>query len=176
MSRSFTDTESRTWKIALDPWLVTKVKNETKVLLTKWGDDNFAVAVQLREPGLLCDVLWAICDEQASENGCKEAAEKRAVELTREFARGLGGNTLLDALDALEGGIADFFMSREQAQAQAVLLEKAKVVHEMMGKDLLEKVKAIEPTQAVKSYMDSVSSSRASSESTRSLGGSPLGS
>lgn len=163
MSHSFTDTLGRNWRIALDPWLVTKVKSDTEVLLTKWGDDKFALAIKLREDcELLCNVLWAICEEQAATNGCKEQADARKTELTREFARGLGQNTLIHALDALEGGISDFFMSPAESQARMKLLEKAKQVNELMGQKALEEIAAIDAAQVVKNFTDTVSSAQPS--------------
>jgi hypothetical protein len=159
----FTDTKGREWKIALDPFLIAKVKTDTGVLLTKWGDDKFALAIKLRsEPWFLCDVLWSLLDEQAAANGCRAAAEQEQRELTREFASGLGNNVLTAALDALEGGIADFFMSQGEAESMRELLRKAGRVTELMGSNLLERVKQLDPEQLVKNYSATASSSQPS--------------
>ncbi len=166
MSKTFTDTEGREWRVAIDPWLVAKVKDDTGALLTKWADDKFALPIKLRdEPWFLCDVLWSICSEQAAANGCAAKASENSTEAVREFARGLGDNTLTLALDALEGAIGDFFTSPQEKQARTILLQKAQKVNELVGMQLVEQVTAIDPAQLAKNYLATVSSSQPSEES-----------
>lgn len=163
MSRTFTDTKGRTWTLALDPWLLTQIKDNTGVLLTKWHDDKWKLATELSaNPPLLCDVLWGFCEEQAEAN---------AVESTREFARGLGDNVLIDAFTALDGAVADFCMSPEARRMRENLLEKADKAREIVETQQMEEIAAIDPAQLAKSYLDTVSNSQQSQESTHSPAG-----
>lgn len=162
--REFTDCLGRVWKLALDPWILGKIDAEADVLLTKWGDDNFKLAVELSQDlPKLCTVLWGFCEEQTQANG---------VTNEREFARGMGDDTLLHAYTALAGAVTDFSTSPEQREAMRLAMEKGQEVERLTNEMLLarvkERIEKINPLQEARNYIDSVSNGQASSESTPS--------
>lgn len=173
MSRNFTDSQGREWKLALDPWLLTHIKDTTDVLLTKWADKNWKLADELsKDYGKLCDVLWGFCEEQAGANGCAAQAETNKTEVVREFARGMGGDTLFNAYTALAGAVTDFCLSQEQREAMELAMSKGMEVTQIANQSLLatvkEKIAAIDSNQLAKSYIATALSSQQSPESTRS--------
>ncbi len=169
-SQSFTDTFGREWKLSLDPWLVTKVKDECKwkdkdkdgksydrdVLLTEWQDETFKLAQALRsDMGLLVNVVWSICDEQAAANGCEATAKKNERAIQREFAAGLGGTILLDVIDALEVAIINFSRNQSERDALMELKRKAEEVTTHLEKKRMELVQEIDTEKVAENFIDS---------------------
>lgn len=205
MARKFTDSLGRDWEIALDPWLLTHVLEATRekcrkcdgsgksgtatcevcdgagevgILLTAWADHEWRMAEELAvKPHKLCDVLWAICEEQAIRNGFVETAKANGVPLEREFARGLGGQALVPAYTALAGAVADFSMSPEERDAMELAMQKAQEVARLTSQGLLqavrERVAKIDTSQMAKNYIDSALSSQPSPDKTPSVEESP---
>lgn len=184
MSNIFVDSAGREWKFALDPFLITKVKNEVSYVvpgkkehglqLLAWDDNEFALAIRLRsDMPLLCDVLWALLDEQATKNGLNEAAQKNECLPVREFTRGLSDEKMWEALKALEVAIANFSPSLERATALRTLLNKDSQVMSILDQKRTKIIESLDPSQLAKSYMDSVSNGQPSPGSTSSVAASP---
>lgn len=197
MGRTFTDSLGRVWQIALDPWLLTHIKNETTqmcracrgtgqngqgpcptchgdtevgVLLTDWADDEWKLAGQLAaDPSKLCDVLWAICEEQAEKNGVANA---------REFARGMAGTALVNAYTALGGAVADFGRNPAEREALEMAMAKAMQIAELTSQGMVERMRErmakIDVNQMAQNFIDSVSSTPPSPELTPSAAELPL--
>ena len=105
---SFTDTQGRTWSIAINVNVARKLKAEA-------GYDVFgspdAVASVIDNPEALVDALFVVCESQARERGVDGQA----------FAEGLAGDVIDKATAALMEAVVDFFPSRRRAAMRAVL-------------------------------------------------------
>jgi hypothetical protein len=123
--RTFVDREGRNWKIEINVSVVKRVRSLTGVNLLDVLGERLAEELA-NDPILLCDVLYAVCRPQADELGVSD----------EDFGRGLGGNAIEQATDALLEELVDFFPSRKGA-----LLRKASArMKELEGKicDLAE--------------------------------------
>lgn len=114
----FQDTAGRTWRLALDVGLVRHVRQVCDVDLVDWGgspgDTAAAVPPPLRlasDPCLLVDVLWLLCEEQARAKEIDDVA----------FGRGMAGDAIADAVDALLQAIIAFFPSRKRSPLQKAM-------------------------------------------------------
>jgi hypothetical protein len=98
--QKFTDAENRTWHIEVTVPVVRRVLGRLEVQLLDLIDvDGPLFKRLLKDPCFLCDVLFVICEPQAT--GLNVSDE--------DFGRALRGNALEDATEALLRGIADFF-------------------------------------------------------------------
>jgi len=118
MSRRFTDTDNRPWTIELNVHAVKRVRDLLGVdLLDLGGSDGDKPEDQLvfrliADPVLLVDVLYVVCQEQASAASVDDAA----------FGRAMAGDAIDAATRALLEELADFTPSpRDRARARKVI-------------------------------------------------------
>lgn len=129
--KKFLDNENREWSLSV-------TVGDAKRIKAKYGLDlldHKAVAEIASDPISLVNALWAVCESQAAMRGVTE----------EDFGRGLAGDAIDYATDALLGAIVDFFPRRQrealkallarisQANEQAATLAAEKMTGEKMG-------------------------------------------
>lgn len=101
--KTFTDNTGRVWTVALNVGTVKRVRALCEVDLMQAVEGKLVERL-IADPVLLCDVLYAVC---------KEEAEKQNV-LDEDFGRGLGGDAIDSATSALLEELVDFFPQRRR--------------------------------------------------------------
>lgn len=124
--QSFTDTEGKAWTIEINVATLKRVKGITGVDLMGVLDGDL-IDRFIRDPVLLCDVIYAACKIEADENGVSD----------EEFGRAMAGDAIENATAALLEEIVSFYPnSRDRAALERVI----KATNEGMEKarDLVE--------------------------------------
>lgn len=123
---SFDDNKGRTWVLEINVNTVKRVRSlaDCDLLDTENGE---IIRRLSSDPILLCDVLFAICKPQAEEKGISDV----------EFGKGLAGDAIADATEALLEALANFFPGR-----RASLLKGALQKMETVEEKYLDKVEA----------------------------------
>lgn len=110
----FTDGLDRKWDIRIDVPTIKKMR-EYDMDVTRMFDDGMKHLVRLAEdPVLLVDTLWLVCESQAKGKGIDEES----------FGRGLFGDSLSEALRALQEGTVDFFQNPKRRETLREVLRK----------------------------------------------------
>lgn len=167
--KTFTDTNGRTWSVALNIAAVKRVRDLAGVdLLAPAGqaagadDAGETVITRLAgDPVLLCDVVYAVCKPEA------DAADIR----DEDFGRAMAGDAIDAATRALLEELADFFPNRRDRDRARRILTKMDALMDR-AQDLLdaqtsdEKLEA-EIDAAVATLGETLGSSPGPSASTR---------
>ena len=111
----FTDTNGREWRLSFSLGNARRVKNELGFDI---GDlhGGKAFAMLALDPMKLGHLLWVLCESQADAMKVDEES----------FAEGFGGETLTDALSALEVAVINFsppYLRETVRKAIAVSIE-----------------------------------------------------
>lgn len=101
--KTFTDNTGRAWTVALNVGTLKRVRTLCEVDLMQAVEGKLVERL-IADPVLLCDVLYAVC---------KEEAEKQKVS-DEDFGRGLGGDAIDSATTALLEELVDFFPQRRR--------------------------------------------------------------
>ena len=128
---TFTDTENRTWELALTIGAVKRTRAELKVnLLDPLGTGAKRSGVKKRpplltrlqlDPILLIDVIWVLVRPEADRQGITD----------EQFAEALGGDAAYEAFQAFMAEWRDFFQRlRRETEARAVEANLAMVAAE----------------------------------------------
>jgi len=96
---SFTDTTGRDWRVALDVTTVKTVRDRAEVDLADLEQAPKTFAQLADDPVLLVDVLYLVCQSEASDRDVSP----------EDFGRSLAGDAIEHATAALEEAICDFF-------------------------------------------------------------------
>jgi len=154
----FSDTADRQWRLELNVTALERIRAEADVDLLELVDGGPLLERLMRDPVLLCRVLYALCREQAEADGV--AAE--------DFGRGLAGKVITDARTALVEEIVDFFHQEGpmiQREAEKLAAAYRRLLVAVNGKlDEIDVDKLVE--RALASTADSSGDSPASSAST----------
>lgn len=139
----FTDANDRKWEVFIDIPTVKKLREHDLDVLNFFSGNMEVFEEVVGDPMKLVDTLWVVCRKQIGERGMDE----------EDFARGLYGDVLMSAAEALVEGICDFFpdpkrraslkaVFRKTKEAESVMMDNAMArVEEMSVEDL---VKAME--------------------------------
>ena len=100
---TFNDTLGRTWSVAINADAIRRVRGLLKINLVDALDGKL-VEQLVGDPVLLCDVLFALCQE--------EAEAKQVTD--RDFGRALSGDAVDDATRALLEELVDFSPSAKR--------------------------------------------------------------
>lgn len=126
--RKFTDSLKRDWTFTVDYQSIKKVRAELGIDLLAVVDESEKLLQRLAtDEILIVDVISVLLTEQIQSKGMDE----------RQFAAGMLGEGLQNAVDALIEGIADF----SRPQKGAVIRKAWKVVietHEAASKRMVE--------------------------------------
>lgn len=123
----FTDNEGRKWQLVIDAPTIVAVREAHDVDLVDISE-SAKVWDLLAEDDLVLfvDVLWTICAEQC------QAGSIDAV----SFAKGLDGDALGDATDALVQAISNFIPPRRRQLLTALMTKKMELMKK--GMDLAQ--------------------------------------
>lgn len=133
--RSFTDTAGRTWTVALPVSTLKRVRALVGVDLPSVLDGRLLDQL-LRDPVLLCDVVYAVCKPEADARGVSH----------EDFLGAMYGDVIGAAMDALLEELADFFPSpRDRANIRRVV-ELSRAVMERARDLMEERLAHLEPT------------------------------
>jgi hypothetical protein len=122
----FVDTQGNVWTIHVDVGAVKRVRRLTDVDLLAVVEGDLLDRLS-RDPVLLCDVLFAICQPQAER-----------LEISDEqFAAGLAGDVIAEGTAALLAALVNFF-----PEPQRRLLAQAAEKYETMKAKAIDLVAA----------------------------------
>lgn len=111
----FKDASGREWPVVIDIGIVKRVRDLCGVDLMNAIADSGKLLLRLdSDPVLLCDVLYAVCRDQAQERKISDV----------DFGRAMIGDAIDRATDAFLEELASFFPARKRAVLQKAI-EKA---------------------------------------------------
>lgn len=168
--KSFTDNAGRDWTVEVNVSALKRIKGLTGTDLLE-AIDGPLVERLIRDPVLLCDVVYAACKPQADERGVSD----------EDFGRAMAGDAIDRATAALLEELVAFCPSpRDRANlgrvltATRVVMDKARDVVERRIDELIEggaleraMLEAVPETTPAAAAGDSSGSAPASSDSTR---------
>lgn len=96
--QKFVDTAGRVWVVEINVATIKRVRRLTEVNLLEVVEGELIERLS-RDPVLLCDVLYAVCQPQALRDGVSD----------EQFGSGLAGDCLGEATAALLSGLVAFF-------------------------------------------------------------------
>ncbi|MCW5769933.1 MAG: hypothetical protein KIT19_14755 [Phycisphaeraceae bacterium] len=109
--KSFTDNAGRDWTVEVNVWALKRIKGLTGTDLLE-AIDGPLVERLIRDPVLLCDVVYAACKPQADERGVSD----------EDFGRAMAGDAIDRATAALLEELVAFCPSpRDRANLGRVL-------------------------------------------------------
>lgn len=98
--KTFVDTQERTWSVAVNVTAMKRVRDLCKVDLMDAVTDGGKLLERLTlDPVLLCDVIFALCRDQAVKDGVSDEA----------FGSAMAGDPIEDATTALLEELVNFF-------------------------------------------------------------------
>lgn len=112
---SYVDAGGVTWRIEIDGFLMRRIKQETGFNVCDLVGSEQSLAMLLQDLETSIDTLWICVEEQAITRNVNEV----------DFAKGLKGDSLGGAFQALLSAVADFFPTEEQREAARRILETA---------------------------------------------------
>jgi len=128
--RTFTDNAGRTWSVSLNVDALKRVRSLCDVDLMNVVQDNGTLLARLADdPVLLCDVLYAVCREEAQAQGVTDV----------EFGRAMGGDAIAGAADALLQELVGFFPSPKRG-VLARVLEKMRKYQDKAARTATERL------------------------------------
>lgn len=101
--KTFKDTEGREWALVLNVGTAKQVKTLTGVDLLDVGRGDLFATI-LSDPYLLANVLYALCRDECVKRGISD----------EDFGRGLAGDAIDEAAQALMAEIVAFFPLRKR--------------------------------------------------------------
>ena len=109
--RSFTDNAGRTWTLAINVGAIKRVRGLLEVDLLEVVEGKL-IERFIRDPVLLCDVVYAVCKPEADAKGISD----------EEFGKAMAGDAIEHATKALLEELVGFSPSpRDRANLQRVL-------------------------------------------------------
>jgi hypothetical protein len=126
--KTFTDNAERSWDVAINVAAVKRVRDLTGVDLLEIVDGTL-IEKLIRDPILLCDIVYAVCKPQADE--------RDPVVSDEEFGRAMAGDAIEHATTALLEDLVSFCPSpRDRKNLGQVLAATNRVMDR--ARDLVE--------------------------------------
>lgn len=126
--KTFTDNDERSWDVAINVAAVKRVRDLTGVDLLEIVDGTL-IEKLIRDPILLCDIVYAVCKPQADE--------RDPVVSDEEFGRAMAGDAIEHATTALLEELVSFCPSPRDRQNLGQVLEATNRVMDR-ARDLVE--------------------------------------
>ncbi len=124
--KTFTDNAGRTWTIAINVDAIKRVRGLLDVDLLEIVEGKLIERL-IRDPVLLCDVVYAVCKPEADSKGVSD----------EEFGRAMAGDAIEHATKALLEELVGFSPSpRDRANLGRVLATTWRVMDR--ARDLIE--------------------------------------
>ncbi len=125
--KTFNDNAGRTWTIAINVDAIKRVRSLLDVDLLEIVEGKL-IEKLIRDPVLLCDVVYAVCKPEADAKGVSD----------EDFGRAMAGDAIEHATKALLEDLVGFSPSpRDRANLQRVLATTWNVMDR--ARDLVEK-------------------------------------
>ncbi len=125
--KTFNDNAGRTWTIAVNVDAIKRVRSLLEVDLLEIVEGTL-IEKLIRDPVLLCDVVYAVCKPEADAKGVSD----------EDFGRAMAGDAIEHATKALLEDLVGFSPSpRDRANLQRVLATTWNVMDR--ARDLVEK-------------------------------------
>lgn len=126
--KTFNDNSGRTWNVEVNVAAVKRVRSLTDANLLQVVDDPGGLIERfIRDPVLLCDVVYAVCKPQADE---REITDE-------EFGRAMAGDAIEHATAALLEELVSFSPSPRDRRNLGRVLEATRKVMDK-ARDLIE--------------------------------------
>ena len=126
--RRFTDNRDRSWEIAINVAAIKRVRDLVGVDLLEIVDGTL-IEKLIRDPILLCDIVYAVCKPQADEQDPRIGDE--------DFGRAMAGDAIEYATTALLEDLVSFCPSpRDRKNLGRVLETTSRVMDK--ARDLIE--------------------------------------
>jgi hypothetical protein len=103
----FKDNQGRAWKVALNGWQLKKLKEQ----LDFDARDHQSIMQAAGDPVLLVNVLYLLCEEQATEANISD----------KQFGEAMSGDAIDDAAEAYLAESIDFFPRSQRPALTKVL-------------------------------------------------------
>jgi hypothetical protein len=159
----FTDTKGRDWEVELNGYTLPKVHRDCGVWLTDLpnieateGDQSLIERLFKQPYELLVSVLYSLCERQVDER-------KIGVD---DFAAGLFGDSLSNAMEALAATVVDFFPDQGQRLAIAEWLKISKETAAILQTEALNALQKVDRNSLAKIITASSSNAAANAELT----------
>jgi len=114
---SFKDNQERTWSIDLTVGAVKRIRSVLSIDLLDLRDDTFTRLAS--DILLMHDLVWLLCEEQATKRGIGE----------EEFGAAVVGDPLSDAIGVVMGAIPGFFHAAKKSLITTAV-QKSKAMRE----------------------------------------------
>jgi biotin synthase-related radical SAM superfamily protein len=124
--KSFSDNAGRTWTIAINVDAIKRVRGLLDVDLLEVVEGKL-IEKLIRDPVLLCDVVYAVCKPEADAKGVSD----------EEFGRAMAGDAIDHATKALLEELVDFSPSPRDRANLGRVLEKTWAVMDR-ARDVIE--------------------------------------
>lgn len=136
--QSFRDTKGRTWEVAINVAATKRVRALVDVDLMALADSKLRpLGELLADPVKLCDVLYALCKDQADREQITDV----------DFGEAMAGDSLSDASDAFVEALADFFPNLKIRVLFRQAIAKGKEVQDLQIQTIEAKLEALDPAQ-----------------------------
>jgi hypothetical protein len=124
--RTFEDTAGRKWAVVITVDTIKRVRGLLNVDLLEITDGSL-IEKLIRDPVLLCDVVYAVCQPEADQQGVSDV----------QFGQAMAGDAIERATQALLEELVDFSPSpRDRANLRQVLHKTYQVMDQ--ARDLIE--------------------------------------
>lgn len=149
--KTFTDEKKRVWEIAVNVQAIKRVRGLLSLDLLEVVEGKLIERL-IRDPVLLCDVVYAVCKPQADAAGVTD----------EEFGQAMAGDAIDHATTALLTELVDFSPSpRDRANLGRVLTATGQAMEK--ARDLIEKrIESIDVGAIVEQALSSVGGSSSS--------------
>lgn len=129
--RSFTDAKGRSWEIVVDVYGIRRVRDLLKIDLQGiWEKGKKSLSEIIEDCSTVIDVVYVLCKDKADELGISDM----------DFGRGIGGDNLQAAADALEDEIINFTPSPTKRATLKKVMKKEKQAEAIRSKVVDEKI------------------------------------
>lgn len=124
--KCFTDNAGRSWTIAINVDAIKRVRGLLDVDLLEIVEGKL-IEKLIRDPVLLCDVVYAVCKPEADTKNVTD----------EDFGRAMAGDAIEHATKALLEELVDFSPNPRERAILGKVLEKAQAVMEK-ARDVVE--------------------------------------
>jgi hypothetical protein len=117
---TFSDTQGRSWTVEVNVAALKRVRSLAGVDLLEAVEGSGLVERLMRDPVLLCDVVYALCKPEADQRGVSD----------EDFGRAMAGDPIDHATAAVLDGLVSFCPSPRDRAALGRVLDATRRVRE----------------------------------------------
>ena len=144
--KTFTDNAGRTWTVAIHVAAVKRVRGLLGIDIYGLVDDSFAALTKLlADPVALVDLLYCLCQEEASARQVSD----------EDFGRAMGGDAIERATDAFLEELIDFFPDARVRASLRKVIEAGRKVRDNLLSHAETMIATIDPSREAQRLIDS---------------------